>query len=520
MNEHIAPQRPARLQAFATSPSIMASTVDVQLDASTVVRCVPCLLVTVYIAAWLSRTIWTALFGPLSHFPGPRWNAISSYPYLKAVFDGEDANYVNGLHEHYGNVVRVGPKLVSFVGSTQVWKDIHGFQKAGQQLPHKSPAFYAPPPNGVPSLLSSFSDAQHARQRRILAQAFSDTALKEQEPLLKRWAGMLLTKLHEQRDGYIDMLKMLNCTTFDIMADLTFAEPLFMLENNEYSPWVLVMFAGIKRNAQIMCIKAYSSTFRSIIDWLLPRVPAIRRKVVENFKFCVDRVDRRLSKPPSHPDFWSRILDKSRTAAGGELTRNEQYSNSVLLMVAGTETTATALSGALFYLAQNSQVLKKVTAEVRTKFPTFEDLHLEPLAQCKYLEAVLKEALRLYPPVPIGLPRSVPGGGAVIGGHFVPEGTRIQIPQLTSYRIKSRWVNGESFVPERWLGDERYARDEKGAWEPFSIGPRGCLGKVYFPASSCDDRWKSAVLIYACRIWRGMRCACYWQPFCSTSTST
>ena len=64
-------------------------------------------------------------------------------------------------------------------------------------------------------------DASHSRQRKILSHSFSDKALKEQEPLLKKWAELMRKKLSERADGNdeVDMLKVLNCTTFDVMGE-------------------------------------------------------------------------------------------------------------------------------------------------------------------------------------------------------------------------------------------------------------------------------------------------------------
>lgn len=69
-------------------------------------------------------------------------------------------------------------------------------------------------------------DENHTRQRKILSHSFSDKALKEQEPLLKRWAELLRKKLSERANGEdkADMLRYYNCTTFDVMGTLTDAD--------------------------------------------------------------------------------------------------------------------------------------------------------------------------------------------------------------------------------------------------------------------------------------------------------
>src|ERR1700755_639339 len=90
------------------------------------------------------------------------------------------------------------------------------------------------------------------------------------------------------------------------------------------------------------------------------------------------------------------------------LTRQEMYSNASLFMIAGTETTATELSGMTYYLLKNPDKLKNLTDEIRGAFASDADITMERVAQLKYVQAVVEEGLRLYPPVANGLPRIVP----------------------------------------------------------------------------------------------------------------
>ena len=136
----------------------------------------------------------------------------------------------------------------------------------------------------------------------------------------------------------------------------------------------------------------------------------------------------------------------------------------------------------MFRLMNNPKYLAKLTEELRGAFVSMDDMTLEALARLPILEATLKEGLRMYPPVPIGLPRIAPSGGMMVGEHFVPEGTSIAVHQLSTYQNENNFKEPAEFRPERWLGDSEFADDKLDALEPFSIGPRNCLGKVqYFP---------------------------------------
>ena len=103
------------------------------------------------------------------------------------------------------------------------------------------------------------------------------------------------------------------------------------------------------------------------------------------------------------------------------MTQEEMANNAGILVLAGSETTATLLSGATYFLLAHPPSLAKVVAEVRGAFATADEITLTATAsRLPYLHAVLEESLRLYPPVPGFLPRRTGDRGNVIDGHFVP----------------------------------------------------------------------------------------------------
>lgn len=100
---------------------------------------------------------------------------------------------------------------------------------------------------------------------------------------------------------------------------------------------------------------------------------------------------------------------------------NEEIKNtSGLLIIAGSETTATLLSGVTYFLLTNRDAYTKVQAEVRGAFERPEEMTLVTTSKLPYLQACLEEALRLYPPVPLALPRRTGKKGAIIDGVAIP----------------------------------------------------------------------------------------------------
>jgi cytochrome P450 len=434
-----------------------------------------------YLAYSLLSTIHNVFFGPLAKYPGPKIRALSNLPKALTLIRGTEATEYVKLHDRYGPVVRVAPNELSYVGTGQLFKDVHGARKSGERLPFKDPEMVPPPLTGIDSMLSA-DDANHVRHRRIMSPAFADRGLKDLEPMLLDWINKLVEKLGNVAEAgkKADMVKYYNCTTFDIMADMSFGEPLNMLENEDYSPWVKSIFQSLRALTPIRAIRCFSPQTRWLVDNVLLKSKAVRAKGYKHYRHSADRVDKRLASTPTRADLWTKIIDKS--AADPEpFTQQEHHVSAALMMGAGSETSATALSGITYFLLRNPSSLARLNAEIRGAFKSVHDLALDDLRRLPYLQAVISEGLRMYPPVPIALHRKLPPGGAVINGEWLPAGTSVGIHHLATYRSALRWTRAYEFLPERFEKEgnqpEEFRNDDISSFEPFSIGPRGCIGK-------------------------------------------
>lgn len=150
---------------------------------------------------------------------------------------------------------------------------------------------------------------------------------------------------------------------------------------------------------------------------------AAQRQRREFFNVVQSKVSKRIEQGTQRPDFMSHILRNSELGTSEKaLTRPEMDSNASLFMIAGSETTATLLSGFTYLILANPEVYQKLVAEIRTKFQKADQITIEEVNKMEYLIACLQEALRYYPPVPTGFARAVPAGGDHISGVYVPEG--------------------------------------------------------------------------------------------------
>jgi cytochrome P450 len=352
----------------------------------------------------------------------------------------------------------------------------HGTKGTQGSQPYKDLSRYGNSQNGAPSLLIA-PDEDHSRQRKIFTPAFSDRALKQQEPLFLKYINKLVSVMREtvkeDLDKKFDLIRLFNFTTFDVMGDLTFGEPLHMLNNAEYDPWVKSIFSGLKMVSHLSLLRFYPWLWKLFVR-LAPA--SANRKQSKHFNYSVTRVTKRLEKGRNSEgvDLWDLVL---RQKEGRGLTRAEMDSNAALFMIAGTETTSTLVSGLTYLLLRNPECLKKLNKEIRTEFKNADEMTMERLAALPYLAACIKEAFRIYPPVPLILPRRTPGNGTTICGHFIPPNTAVGIPHHVMYMSERNFKRPTEFLPQRWLGDSEFESDQKQCLQPFSVGSKDCLGK-------------------------------------------
>ncbi|KAL4993171.1 cytochrome P450 [Aspergillus recurvatus] len=422
----------------------------------------------------LLHQIWT---DPLRKYPGPLIARLSRIPYMWHTVRGDTIFWIKQLHEQYGEVVRVAPDELSYT-TRDAWAEIYGHTTGDRRTTQKDPRFYSTFGNAQDIL--NADEETHPRFRRNFSHGFSDRLLKEQEPTIRRYADLLVQNLRQTSGRPVDLLELFNFTTFDIMGDLTFGEPLGLLEGSpEYIPWIKVVFATVKSVVLFRLGRYFPLLMPVVTHFLIPK--SLQREQMQNFQNCIERVDRRLAKKDARPDIWGLILKRevdSKDKGRARLTVEEMYTNSQIFMIAGTETTATLLAGLTYYLLTNPDKLAILRNEISTAFPAGDgEMTISRLAALPYLNACIEEGLRVYPPVPVGLPRLVPAEGKMINGELVPGKTAVSVAQWATYRNPQYFKNPDQFVPERWTGSEEYASDHRKALQPFSFGPRNCLGR-------------------------------------------
>ena len=376
--------------------------------------------------------------------------------------------------------MRYSPNELSFISNETAWTDIYGFRTGrlhGHANMQKDKVWFPPPENGVPSIVIA-NDEDHSRGRRILAHAFSEKALAGQETLLQNYADQLIDRLKETisvSNAPVNMAQWFNWLTFDVISDLLFGEPFGCLQTLATHRYVDLLIGTIR------ALRFYYVMFHFPVVKYLGSLIVSKAEIKSRKEFATwvaDHIKIRCERDTARPDFMTEILKRNETNSKDALSEKEMVSNAILFLGAGTETTATTLSAATYLLCINPRVLSKLQDEIRGRWKNYYDITLEQVNTAPYLFAVLSESLRIFPPIPTGVLRKVGAGGEIVSGYYIPENTSLCVSSHAAHHSARNFTDPDEFVPERWMDDKRYANDKREWVQPFSYGPRNCLGKV------------------------------------------
>ncbi|KAK8042505.1 cytochrome P450 [Apiospora phragmitis] len=416
------------------------------------------MLVSILLAFYaMCIAVYNGLFHPLASFPGPLSHRVSIIPRIVYLVTGRLAFHVANLHAKYGAVVRISPNELAFC-EPQAWKDVYGHRRQGQEEFSKYLGFYRPIKGESPASIMSAPRHDHTLLRRQLSHGFSDRSMRGQEPIIGSYVDLLIKRLRQHGgDGAkaLNMREWLNWTTFDIIGDLGFGRSFGCLENSDYHPWVSIITRTVKIGSYIQAL--YELGGIQLVTWIVNS--GIWRSRNEHKKQVNAKLIQRIQLDTERPDLIQGLLRKQ-----DDLSFDQISAATATIIVAGSETTATLLSGAIFLLARNRNKLAPLAKEVRCTFEKDDENYVE---------------LRQLSLIHVGiLPRAVPKGGAAVAGHFVPEGTVVGVWQWAINHDERFWADPWEFHPERFLdNDPRYQSDLLDAMQPFSTGPRNCIGK-------------------------------------------
>ncbi|KAH8673451.1 cytochrome P450 CYP548A5 [Xylariales sp. PMI_506] len=459
---------------------------DVSLDLPTILLG----LVAAITAYFACLVIYRVYFHPLAKYPGPFLAKITDAYQLYHAWKGDRHLDFWRMHERYGKIVRFGPNSITF-NSNVALKDIYGF-KSNVRKAEFYDAFVHPAAN-----THNTRDRQvHARKRRVLSHAFSDAALKQMEKYIlanvRTFCEQIGVGATDETKGWStpkNMADWCNYLAMDILGDLCFGKAFHMLESpdNRYA----LDLVSLATTRHLICGTMPLVGKLGLDKVLFSKIAAGRAKYMAYSKSQLtertkmgDDTDRR--------DFFYYLLKARDPETGQGFSTPELWGESNLLIIAGSDTTSTAMAATLFYLVRSPESLQKAIEEVRAKFNDVEEIEQgQLLNSCSYLRVCIDEAMRMSPSVGGIVPREVLPGGITIDGEFIPEGVVVGVPHYTIHHNAEYYPDPFTYNPERWIAGSHKSSHGYGqsvvsesdvhtahsAFCPFSVGPRGCIGK-------------------------------------------
>ncbi|KAF9444394.1 cytochrome P450 [Macrolepiota fuliginosa MF-IS2] len=427
-------------------------------------------------------------FHPLYKYPGPLCCRITKWTTAQVALLGETHRWVRDLHRRYGPIVRTGPNELSIID-----KDMIPFILGSQGMPRgplwDGRLFGEKDGKVYDSLITLRNQEEHAKLRKHWNRAFAAAPVKGYEVLLVRRMKQLVQGLEKAcRDspnevGKIDLAKWVSYLAYDFMGDLAFNGVFNLLVDGDSAGLLKGMY-----DAMVL------PSITQHIPWILPflrSLPVVNAGMSGFIDFAEAQVKQRLSKTPKHPDLFHYMIEAAEEADSGMNPESLILQNSLLAIVAGSDTTASILSNVFYYLMRYPDYYKHLQEEIDGALDGSGSVEADRLTNLAFLNAVLNETLRLQPAVPTYLNRAPAigsGGRGLSTSMFIPEGTAVFVSPYTIHRDPRYFSpRPDDFWPERWvqtsaktplITDDKepfiLARD---AFIPFSVGPANCAGK-------------------------------------------
>ncbi|KAI0170996.1 cytochrome P450 [Pestalotiopsis sp. NC0098] len=419
------------------------------------------------------------LLHPLQRYPGPLLakftNVYSAFFAYKRTLHLEVWRY----HQSYGPVVRLGPDRLVF-DSPQALKDIYRNDRVT-----KPPIYLATQAkSGTYSLWNALDRGLHSRKRRQVGRATTEASMREFEPTMLEQIDVFIDRLSKTLNEPVNMKERCSYMSFDIIGLLSFG-------------YVLNLQSDTKN--QFLAEQLSRGNHRMNIFMQIPLIPRFKLQRYFNLFFKQERektanlmgtmIRTRMAQDAgAKRDLYSFLADSLNAQDDESLRMGDLWMEAFFFIIAGGDTTSTAMSATLFYLARNPSCYQELAREIRSEFNNADEICGTAVSNCHYLRACIDEALRMSPPAPGTLwrhlaPEEEAAGPFIVDGHVIPNGTKVGVNIYSLHHNEEYFPQPFVYNPDRWLDleDPRSTKETPGAsreaFAPFLVGARGCAGK-------------------------------------------
>ena len=313
-----------------------------------------------------------------------------------------------------------------------------------------------------PAIGESLFNAEGAEwkwQRQAVAPVFTQRNVRQLAPAMTATALRAVTRLENR--GRVELVSEMLKATFDVICDVALSGREHF-DARKFSDAITQYFQTAGRPSLL--------DFLGVPQWWpRPQLLMARHAVQTMHRMVAQAI---AARRPGGDDLLDHMLAASDPETGRRMTPENLIHNMQFFIVAGHETTALAISWALYLLANLPELQERARSEVRARLagrPAGPD----DIAAMPYVEQVLDEAMRLYPPVGL-LARNIVKEDELCGRLMRP-GDILFLPIWALHRHELWWERPNEFDPERFSAKARAGRD-KFQYLPFGAGPRACVG--------------------------------------------
>uniref|UniRef100_A0A8C2WDS7 unspecific monooxygenase n=1 Tax=Cyclopterus lumpus TaxID=8103 RepID=A0A8C2WDS7_CYCLU len=340
--------------------------------------------------------------------------------------------------------------------------------------------------------VSIAEDDEWRRIRNILTPSFTSGRIKEMFSVMKNISGKLTASMRSKahNNEVIAVKDIFGPYSIDVMASCAFSLDVDSI-NNPSSPIIDHASKLFRFPVPVLILQGFFPILLPLFERL--GVTMFSKTSTDFFKNVLEKIrEERSGSSAQNPGDVLQNMINSQTAnkasKGKQKKGNDSYSHkpnhkrltdheilsqAIMFMFAGYETSTTTLVFLAYNLATNPEVMKRLQEEIDSTFPDKGAVRYEALMQMEYLDCVVNESLRLYPPA-ARLDR-IAKETVKICGITIQKDMVVMIPVYALQRDPELWPEPEEFRPDRFSKQNKQSI-KPYAYMPFGVGPRNCLG--------------------------------------------
>ncbi|XP_009318309.1 PREDICTED: cytochrome P450 3A29-like [Pygoscelis adeliae] len=340
--------------------------------------------------------------------------------------------------------------------------------------------------NGIlESAISVAEDEKWKRIRTVLSPTFTSGKLKEMFPIINHYGEKLVKNIEKKvaNDEFITMKDIFGAYSMDVVASTSFSVNIDSMSNPN-DPFVtnIKEFLNFSFLNPVFILSVLFPFVIPVLEKM--NVTIFSSKAMDFFKgvFIKMKKEREKGSSTDRVDFLQLMVDSqcshdssksAETDSYKSLSDEEILAQALIFIFAGYETTSSTLSYISYNLATHPDVQQRLQDEIDANLPNKATPTYNAIKQMEYLDMVVNESLRLYPPG--SRLERICKKAVELNGVTIPKGMVVMIPAYVLHRDPEYWPEPEEFRPERFSKESKDSIDPY-TFLPFGAGPRNCIG--------------------------------------------